>query len=192
MTSVTRIADGDLFCIDNTPPAAPTRNAPSLAAAMRWPLPSTKSATKASGFARWLSTISETAALGVLFGKASNATVAVRPCCLSVVDAPACMADAADIANGGDTSAPRNVIVPPGMVYAFADNAKQPATPAIAIRQLPAPRTVMLFIVFPLLVVLSRFDAARIGGYGLTRSFNASDDNKRTPIDSTMTFRLRR
>ncbi|WP_250533358.1 hypothetical protein [Caballeronia sp. AZ10_KS36] len=138
-----------------------------------------------------MSTISETTAFGVLFGKASNATVAVRPFCLSVVDAPACMAGRADIANGGDTSAPRNVIVPPGMVYAFADRAKQAAAPAIAIRQLPALRSVMLFIVFPLLVVLSRFDTARIGGCGLTRSVNASDDNKRTPIDSTMTFRLR-
>jgi hypothetical protein len=161
---------------------------------MRWPLPSTKFATRASGFVGWLSTISETAALGVLFGKASNATVAVRPFCLSVVDAPACMAGPADIADttkGGETSAPRNVIVPPGMVYAFADRAKQAATPAIAIRQLPVLRSVMLFIVFPLLVVLSRFDTARIGGCGLTRSVNASDDNKRSPIDSTMTFRSR-
>ncbi|WP_175939735.1 hypothetical protein [Caballeronia sp. BCC1704] len=137
-----------------------------------------------------MSTISETTAFGVLFGKASNATVAVRPLCLSVVDAPACMAGPADTANGGETSAPRNVIVPPGIVYAFADRAKQAVMPAIAIRQFPALRSVMLLIVFPLLLVLSRFDTTRIGGYGLTRSFNASDDNKRTPIDSAMTFRL--
>ncbi|VXB66082.1 hypothetical protein BURKHO8Y_140559 [Burkholderia sp. 8Y] len=109
-----------------------------------------------------------------------------------MVAAPACTGDRANTANGGETSAPLNVIVPPGIVYAFADMATHAAAPAIAIRQHSALRSVSVLIVFPLFVVLSRLvDTARTGGCGLIRTVDASDDNKRTPINSAMAFRLR-
>ncbi|GGD56270.1 hypothetical protein GCM10010985_07480 [Caballeronia grimmiae] len=80
-----------------------------------------------------------------------NITEAVAPLALRRVENPLSSADAVRIEspNGEDTSAPLKVMVPPCMVTALAEMARQAAAPAIAKRPAFLACSVDLPIAFP-------------------------------------------